>query len=332
MLPFGFVAALGLALVPVPGQRYDTGLFLAACGLTALVAALALLAPWQRLSPALRVLPALLYLLSVALLRHSLGGAVGGVGTLVLLPVVWLALYGTGRQLLVLLAGVAAVYAIPMLLIGGVAYPASGWRMGVLQVVLAGIIGATVQRLVRRVRSQAEEARLAAAERARLLAQVEELARTDGLTGIANRRRWQESVRLWFGAEAGAGASRCLALLDLDGFKRLNDAGGHAAGDRVLQAAAAAWQAELRPGDVIARLGGDEFGLLLHDCDLDTAEHVLARLRERTPEAVGVSAGVARWDGVESPEALELRADLLLYEAKRAGGGRTRSAQVQLAG
>jgi diguanylate cyclase (GGDEF)-like protein len=267
----------------------------------------------------------------VALLRHSLGGAAGGVGPLVLLPVVWMALYGTRRELHVLLVGIGCVYAVPMVALGAPAYPASGWRLVVLQVVLAGIVGATVQRLIGQVRIQADQARVAATERAMLLAQVEDLARTDALTGVGNRRHWDEAVEARFAAGAVRGPV-CVVVLDLDGFKQLNDTDGHAAGDRALRASATAWQAQLRLGDLIVRLGGDEFALLLEDCETGVAERVVARLRATMPAGLGFSAGIAEWDGSESAAALQLRADALLYAAKRRGRNPARSGRLELAG
>ena len=332
LLPFGCAAVLGLLLVLVPGQEYRRGLLLVAVGLTVLVGLLVVLAPWRRLPLGFRVVPALAYLIAVGCLRHSLGGTASGVSPLVLLPVVWIALYGSRRDLVVILAGIAAFYAAPMLAFGSPAYPSTGWRLGALQVVIACIIGSTVQGLIRQVREQAEEARAGERERARLLAQVRELAHSDALTGVANRRGWDEILERQLARDdrGPATGSPCLVLIDLDGFKSLNDAEGHAAGDRALQDIAASWEAELRPRDFLARLGGDEFGMLLEDCDIGTAERVVARLREATSCGLGCSAGIARWDGEETAEALQFRADQMLYAAKRAGRNRTRIAGLEL--
>jgi diguanylate cyclase (GGDEF)-like protein len=108
-----------------------------------------------------------------------------------------------------------------------------------------------------------------------------------------------------------------IAVLDLDGFKALNDTHGHAAGDRCLKDCVAAWSAQLRPADLLARLGGDEFAILLPGCELADAQAVAARVRAATP-GIGCSVGVAEWDGAESSQALHRRADRMLYAAKRA--------------
>ena len=323
LIPFGLVAALGLVLVPLPGQSFDAAEFAIAAGLTLLVAAAVILAPWQRLPSAYRVVPALAYLLAVLVLRDAAGGATGGVGPLVLLPVVWVALYGNRRELVVVIAGVAAVNAVPLLVIGAPAYPSSGWRAGVLFVVLAAIVGGNVQRLIHRVREQATAARRADVERAQLLEQLELLASTDPLTGVGNRRAWDRSLQEALTIALGTGTSVCIVFLDLDGLKVLNDTAGHEAGDRALSASAQAWRTELRPDDVIARLGGDEFAVVLTDCDARGGEQVVERLRKATAAGVRCSAGLVQWDRSESADELQQRADALLYRAKREGGDRT---------
>ena len=111
-------------------------------------------------------------------------------------------------------------------------------------------------------------------------------------------------------------------MLDLDHFKRFNDARGHQAGDRLLEDAARAWDAQLRPTDTLARYGGEEFALLLPHCDTATAESIVARLLEAVPDGQTASCGIAEWDGSETAEALTARADAALYMAKRDGRAR----------
>jgi diguanylate cyclase (GGDEF)-like protein len=113
-----------------------------------------------------------------------------------------------------------------------------------------------------------------------------------------------------------------VAMLGLDHFKRFNDEYGHQAGDQLLKAAVAVWQALVRPGDLLARYGGEEFTVLLPRADEARAVAVVERLRLATPLAQTVSAGVACWDPAETAEALLARADRALYDAKR--GGRDR--------
>jgi diguanylate cyclase (GGDEF)-like protein len=154
-----------------------------------------------------------------------------------------------------------------------------------------------------------------------LYREVDRLARTDSLTGVANRRAWDEELPRELARAARSGQPLCLALLDLDLFKDYNDQHGHQAGDRLLKAAAAAWQAKLRKTDLLARYGGEEFSLLLPDCPLDNGMEIAERLRTAQPEGT-CSIGVAAWDGRESADELITRADRALYAAK--AGGRNR--------
>ena len=159
-------------------------------------------------------------------------------------------------------------------------------------------------------------------EREELLARVEAMARTDELTGLANRRAWQEELQRELARGQRHEHAVCVALLDLDHFKAYNDQRGHPAGDALLREAAIAWRLQLRVTDVLARYGGEEFAALLPDCPPDEALKVIARVREATPEGQTCSAGIACWDGSESPDELIGRADAALYQAKRAGRNR----------
>ncbi|MFL5884799.1 MAG: GGDEF domain-containing protein, partial [Thermoleophilaceae bacterium] len=161
-----------------------------------------------------------------------------------------------------------------------------------------------------------------AIERADLLARLELVARTDDLTGLPNRRAWDEQLPLEL-ARAGRGEwPVCVAMLDLDHFKEFNDKLGHQSGDRLLKASAAAWRTQLRATDTLTRYGGEEFAIVLPNCSLENATELLERVRGVTPAAQTASAGVATWDGVETPTVLVARADAALYEAKHAGRDR----------
>jgi diguanylate cyclase (GGDEF)-like protein len=156
-------------------------------------------------------------------------------------------------------------------------------------------------------------------ERADLLGRLTEIALTDTLTGLPNRRAWDERL-----GEAMRGHEPiCVAILDLDFFKSFNDDHGHQDGDRLLKEAAAAWRAELRTTDLLARYGGEEFVVLVQGHDLDTARRVVDRLRAATPREQSCSAGIARRQAGDDSAALLARADHALYEAKRAGRNRS---------
>jgi diguanylate cyclase (GGDEF)-like protein len=160
-------------------------------------------------------------------------------------------------------------------------------------------------------------------ERVELLSRLESIARTDDLTGLPNRRAWEEQLPREVIRASRSRQPLCVAMVDLDHFKRFNDERGHQAGDRLLKEAAAEWEEALRATDILARYGGEEFALALPACPPDEALAVVERLRAATPEEQTCSAGIAHWDGSESAAALLGRADGALYEAKRLGRDRS---------
>lgn len=161
---------------------------------------------------------------------------------------------------------------------------------------------------------------------------AEQLARTDELTGLRNRRAFAEYGELAMGQAARHGRPLALVLVDLDQFKAVNDRFGHAAGDRALAAVAAAIARTARATDISARLGGDEFAILLPDATGEDAVRQAERLRRAlaaiTVPALGDSAvtcsmGVAaRGPAVPTLDALLKHADRALYDAKRRGRNR----------
>jgi diguanylate cyclase (GGDEF)-like protein len=180
-----------------------------------------------------------------------------------------------------------------------------GSSLGVEMLMLVGtviVVGRWTQRSIRRVQS---------------------LARTDPLTGVPNRRAWDEELLRAISRRRRDGEPVCVAMLDLDHFKIFNDEQGHQAGDRILQTVVGSWLSVLRTGDVIARFGGEEFTVLLNGCKLDAAHAIVERLRELVPRGLTCSAGLAEWDGTESDLALVQRCDAALYEAKARGRNRT---------
>jgi len=156
-----------------------------------------------------------------------------------------------------------------------------------------------------------------------LLASLRAQARRDVLTGLPNRREWDERLAEERARARREGQPLTVALLDLDHFKRYNDRHGHQAGDVLLKEAAAAWRGALRVTDLLARWGGEEFALLLPRCTAAEAVPLLDRVRGVTPGGQTCSAGLAEWDGVEEADGLVARADVALYEAKGRGRDRT---------
>jgi diguanylate cyclase (GGDEF)-like protein len=158
-----------------------------------------------------------------------------------------------------------------------------------------------------------------------LYQEMREIALRDELTGLGNRRAFNERLteeRLRHGDLARI----ALVLLDLDGLKAINDRGGHLAGDQALRTAADAIRLAIRDSDAAYRLGGDELAVVLDGADATVAMAVAARIRSVVAElsggALSLSAGVALGTAVDEPDLLYRHADRAQYRAKDAGGGR----------
>jgi diguanylate cyclase len=219
---------------------------------------------------------------------------------------------------------------------------------------LAGVVremveeSRTVQHLVSQTQSRLHEEHTRATDLSNRVSELEsELRRlssevsTDQLTQIANRRGLLQAFDIECArlqrAEADAPGDKpaglSIGLLDIDNFKRLNDELGHSAGDEALKALAATVSKTLRPTDMVARYGGEEFVVLLPDTPVDEGQQILTRLQrsltgglfmhENKQIFVTFSAGVTAYcPGERIEDALE-RADMALYQAKRAGKNRT---------
>jgi diguanylate cyclase (GGDEF)-like protein len=169
-----------------------------------------------------------------------------------------------------------------------------------------------------------------ALEHERLLRRLERMAFTDTLTALPNRRAWQESMDRMVADAELSGEPLTVAIADLDHFKRYNDTYGHAAGDELLQRAAAAFAAGMRDEDFLARWGGEEFMFALPATDTAAAMTVLDRMRTAMPDAQTCSIGVATWDTSESMAQLLQRADAALYRAKHDGRDRVHASDYEL--
>jgi diguanylate cyclase (GGDEF)-like protein len=163
---------------------------------------------------------------------------------------------------------------------------------------------------------------------ARLLGENERLATRDSLTGLANRRLFDESLQREVARAERLTAPLSLLVIDVDHFKQVNDTYGHQTGDAVLREVADALVANTKNYDVAARYGGDEFVVLLPGCRREDAIRVAERVRNGVARAVGeapvtVSAGVATVpDNATDAERLMAAADAALYDAKRNGRDR----------
>jgi diguanylate cyclase (GGDEF)-like protein len=140
-------------------------------------------------------------------------------------------------------------------------------------------------------------------------------ARTDPLTGLLNRKGLAPAAERAFALADRTGIPLTVAIIDLDGFKQVNDREGHAAGDRLLVTMAEVWTDTLDPSDIFARLGGDEFLLLLVGSSDEERARLFERLRFASPTPW--SAGVIRRQAGEDLSTCLSKADLALYDAKR---------------
>ncbi len=467
LAPFCGAALLAWSIVLV-GASVDWAQYALSAGLGLAGGILAFLAMLRLPRTALSGAPgAIVFLAAVAMLRNSVGGTNSGAAALAMIPVFHTALYSRSRRdMAIIVAGVGVFYLAPILIVGPPAYPHTQYRAAILSVAVSAIIGFATQRLVARVRNQANRARrrelmleeladvvhglfesvrprvdvcraaqrisgasvallyepdaeqqlactataglravavasaqnsrsavieafetgrpllvtenvadrvgnpglwaaagqppavlfqpllrqgvargvlvvgwmeavpagdsrttvtgLLAHEAASVIARADAMdvladeAQTDALTGLPNRRAWDAQLQRALSGDA----QLVIAMLDFDHFKEFNDTHGHPAGDRLLKETAAAWRDQLRGGDLLARLGGEEFGLLLRNCDAETAVEVTERLRRHVSGGRTCSAGIAVAAPGEEADVVIARADRALYQAK--AGGRDR--------
>jgi diguanylate cyclase (GGDEF)-like protein len=216
----------------------------------------------------------------------------------------------------------------------------AAWRFFGLERRFVGGIGreaATGPDLVDQVEALRRRYQESVSQLASLTGRLRELAMIDSLTGVLNRRAFLDHADAEWVRHRRHKHSLSCAMLDVDGFKRINDTFGHAAGDALLQHIGALLRATLRASDLPARLGGDEFVALMPETSLDGAqafgERLLSRLASQPLTALdqsivaSLSIGVASADGLASLEDLIARADAAMYQAKK--GGRARVVRAE---
>lgn len=285
------------------------------------------------LSPSLLAMAQAVFAIACIVAAYSIIGA-SRASTLAILVVVlvFCAFALTPRQSCAMSAFAAALLGVAMIAMNRLdpaRYPASQeWvNFTIATSMLAAVTFLTGQ--LSRLRDKLEGQRAALAQ---ALARIQEMATRDDLTLLANRRHMNELLGYEKERHERSGGPLSLALIDIDWFKRVNDAYGHAAGDDVLREFARQALCAVRATDVLARWGGEEFLLMLPDTDAQAAQIVIERMRARiaahpfiageAPLTVSFSAGLTAACNGETIGATIARADAALYAAKAAGRNR----------
>lgn len=439
--PFALVAVLGWALLLLPPYPTSWTVAVSAAAVLVLAAVAWCLGARHPHVRWLNPLAAYLMFPFAALVRHGSGSAESGHTALLMVPILWLALTGSRRQLYIAGALAVASFVVPPLVTSADWYPASDWRRAAMWALIAWVLAPVVQRLVQRLDRARRRARIEAArtellfetaphgvavldgagrilrinaalgaiigvdpqdmegfelgdyappgddsiaqhvamitergaaiaesdcvvrdsggndvvvacssatvpdalvgnlimvnvvdisERRRHQERLAHLAEHDVLTGLANRRRFDEELQRHLDFCRRHGPAGALLLLDLDEFKQVNDVLGHNAGDELIVSIGGLLRRSVRSTDVVARLGGDEFAVLLTEGDQAGAERVAANIVQRIVDFASTLDGVRRRvtasvGAVTFSAASEHAADILaladmtMYDAKDAG-------------
>lgn len=292
----GAFAAIALALPHPAGSNVD-GIVVVAC--SAFAGALLLFAlPAGRLHElaAHAFLFAGTALISLAIYWWRPGEIASSVAMIYVWVLLYAYYYFDLAWAVVHTVAVAGSFAVVLAVQSGHEAAATHWMVTVGTATVAGVL---IGRLSRRVGASAS---------------------VDPLTGIANRRTFEHALEEELVRCRRTGRGMAVAIIDLDSFKELNDAGGHEAGDRALIDLAGIWKMHARKSDLLARYGGDEFAVLLRDCDARGAEEGVRRLVVAAPN-YPCTAGIACWDQREGPSEIVSRADAALYRGKSRGRG-----------
>ena len=268
----------------------------------AVVATVAL--PWHRLPDALKVVPPMVALLVGVRLQVLLDAGPWSESAYLLMPMFWLAAFGTRTEV-----GAGAVLAA-VALFGQVLIWSHGAAWGDAALLAAATAGVAfaIHALFQRVRRRADR--------------HPALQSTDPLTGLPGRVGWEDRVPQLLSQAAAARQPVCVMTLHLDRFREFADRYGREEADRLVRGSAAMWRDHLRKTDLIARLSGTDFAALLAGCSVEAAAGIARRLSTVLDAPLTFSLGIAEWNGEESAAALSRRANAALERAKRAGGDR----------
>jgi diguanylate cyclase (GGDEF)-like protein len=264
-------------------------------------------------------------------------GPVRSVALFPLLLIFTFAAFSLSWRKIALLTAIALASLLGTILIGHSLAPGAGidtWslrdadlRLDLINFLMISIMLPALSWLAARLSLLRMRLQTQRAELIQALEQVQRLATHDALTGLSNRRHMEQRLAEEQSRADRQGAPFSVALIDLDHFKRVNDAHGHAGGDRVLQAFAIVAQRNVRGCDLVARWGGEEFLVLMPGSDamqaLDAMQRLLAQVRDMPHDAtdppLSFSAGVTQYRPGEDTAQTILRADQGMYAAKNAG-------------
>jgi diguanylate cyclase (GGDEF)-like protein len=317
-----FVCLLGSF---VPGEaQFDDDVLLVAAAVSAVISALLLVA--YESIPAAAFHPIVAAGTAVSTAAAYGWGSESAYGPL---PYVWVTLFAfyffSRGAALVQLALIAAAYALALVLEDPVENPLDGWVATIATLLVAGLFVSIVRDHI-----------------GRLIRRLSDAAHSDHLTGLLNRRGFQSVFDTELERARRADQSLSLIVGDLDRFKQVNDAHGHAAGDAVLQQVAQAIEGAKRGFDSAARVGGEEFAILAPDCDEHGAFMLAERIRAAVHEALvardpgtslTISFGISTFPlHGQSADGLLRTADQALYAAKRLGRNRSVISSAEVPG
>lgn len=330
LLAMNIVAASGLA-----DARLVRGWTLVCAIGLALVFALIRSGASRRFADPSLTLFQILYAIACNAAAYVIGGPARGIALPILAVILMFGMFGlTPRQMTGVMFYALAAFGLAGLAVewrqepGHSAALALAYAIMIVVVLLGGTF------LTRRVHATRDHLRRQKHELAQALEQIRELATHDDLTGLPNRRYMLELMRLEVLRAERSGQPLLLAQLDVDHFKAINDAHGHAEGDRALQLFAHTVRDCVRSSDVLARWGGEEFVLMLCNTQPAGAQDLLERVRRAVaarrmevpgagpPIQLTVSTGIARHRPGETAEQTLVRADKALYTAKAQGRDR----------
>jgi diguanylate cyclase (GGDEF)-like protein len=302
--PFAGALLLAFAFVNLRHEGGTPGHILVATAVAAMLVLAVGAIPWRWLPGWTQVFPPLAFFLLVAVLIDVDGGSSSSFSPLVLLPVIWMALYGTRVQLLVGILAAVAVLLVPIVWLGAPRYPPSQWQTPTMWMITAALVGTVVHELVREIRTRADRMDMASS--------------SDELTSLPSRAAWNERLPQELTRARREGWQVSVALFALDDLVELRASDGDATADALLRETAFSFAHQLRGTDLLVRYGQAAFAAAFPGCSLGPAGQLAERMRGLAENA-RVAVGVACWDGAEDAEALMARLVAATEEAREAG-------------